>query len=101
MVREGRSVPMATKRVRGRKGSSRSAAGRKALRRVRMKTPSSATRPGHRREAADEVSSTIAWQRAFSLTTEETETSLKNGENASLLEDYFGTEQYAELRRLA
>lgn len=37
----------------------------------------------------------------FSLTNAEIERALRTGEHAGLLEDYFGPEQYAELRELA
>ena len=41
------------------------------------------------------------WEDAFSLKNETIETSLQTGDNAGLLEDYFGAEQYTELRQLA
>ncbi|HUP48212.1 MAG TPA: CHAT domain-containing protein [Thermoanaerobaculia bacterium] len=44
---------------------------------------------------------TMAWQQAFSLNAEEAQRALRTGEHAALLEDYFGPEQYAEMRRLA
>jgi CHAT domain-containing protein/pimeloyl-ACP methyl ester carboxylesterase len=61
--------------------------------RVRTAVPRVATR--------EELAATATWQAAFSLPNETVEADLRTGEDAGLLEDYFGPERYAELRQLS
>ena len=53
------------------------------------------------RKAADAASARPGTQSEFELTNEHIETALQTGEHAGLLEDYFGPEEYTELRQLS
>src|SRR6185436_3682874 len=64
------------------------------------KKPRATRRPARKRAPASDPVAT-RWEDAFSLKNDAAETNLQTGDYAGLLEDYFGAEQYAELRHLA
>ena len=65
---------------------------KRRARTLRTRTSDVARRP---------VDARLDAQSGFELTNEQIETALQTGEYAGVLEDYFGSEEYAELRQLA